>query len=141
MPESFRFRKVAIAAVVVLGTVPALAACSSSSSGGGTPSPSASTTASTPGAIQTTKKPKASGPAGVITAPASTSPTKGALGGSEVFPHIDAQTGKSLQSRLAKFAGVRTVTYYPQFKQLQIYFTSTATDSQKEAAIKAVTSS
>jgi hypothetical protein len=36
-------------------------------------------------------------------------------------------------------AGVRTVTYYPQFHQLQVYYASDATGAQRTAVYDVVT--
>lgn len=130
----------ALAAIVAAG-------CSSSSSGG-TPSANGSTgpggqgTSGPAPAPTHTKKPNAGGPAGPktqVTTPTSVAPTKGAIGGSYVFPHITQKQSKHLTARLVKMSGVRNATYYTNFKQLQVYFTDTATQDQKEAVVRAVT--
>jgi hypothetical protein len=130
-----------VAALAVMVT----AGCSSSSSSG-TPSGNGSTAPGTPGsstpAPTHTKSPDAGGPAGPktqVTTPTTVAPTKGAIGGSEVFPHITPSEGKHLTARLLKLPGVRSATYYTNFKQLQVYFDDNATQDQKAAAARAVT--
>lgn len=133
-------------AVAALGFATVGAACSSSGStpsAGGAPSTGSTVT---PGPGGGTAKPKhthtpaATGPAGKITAPASIAPTTGAEGGSETFPHINASQEKHIVHHVLKMAGVLRATWYPQFKQIQVYFTTGATAAQRQAVISYVTS-
>jgi hypothetical protein len=122
------------------------AGCSSSSSGGQAPSASGSTAPGSAGSSEPapthTSSPKVVGPAGgkaQVTAPTTVAPTKGATAGSEVFPHIAPSRRKDLQSTIGKLAGVQTVTYYTNFKQLQVYWVKGVTAAQKAAVVHAVT--
>lgn len=122
------------------------AGCSSSSSSG---PPSAGGGSSAPGSQSSsgpapkpthTKTPNAGGPAGTktqVTTPTTVAPTKGAIGGSVVIPHVAANQRKHLSAELAKLPGVRNITYYTNFKQLQVYFTDAATQDQKAAVLRA----
>lgn len=116
----------------------ALAGCSGSSSSGGSGSPSASArpTETIGGPFLTS--PGAVGPNGHITAPASNAPSRTSPGGSEVFPHVSNAERKRLTTPLLKFAGVRTVTYYPQFRQLQIYYKAGTTSAERDAVYRYV---
>ena len=105
------------------------AGCSSSSSGGATPLPT----------FPIRTSPGAYGPSGDITAPASNPPGVGVPGGTEIFPHVTAAQGKKLTRHLVGTSGVRTATYYPQFRQLQVYFTATATTADRDRVYHYVT--
>lgn len=123
---------IATAGICLLATV---AACSSGSS-----SPSAHTTPTQAPASADMHGHKATGPNGFITAPASNPPSSGVPGGSEVFPHIDTKLDKQLYPKLLKMAGVRSVAYYPDFNQLQVYYATDATADERQAVYTYVTS-
>jgi hypothetical protein len=131
MTAPSRRRVSTIALAGAAGLVLTTAACSSggssSSSGGATPRPT-STLAE-------------QGPAGNVqlTAPATLPPTKGAPGGSTVFPTIAPTESRKLQSEVAKLPGVRTVTYYTNFHQIQVYFDAGATADQRNAVERLIT--
>lgn len=127
-----------IAGVVLAAAVavPVLAACSSSSS----PATKAAASASARASALASKygitpipdlAPGAHGPNGDITAPASNAPSQTSPGGSEVFPNVSAAQDKQLSKHLSKMHGVQNATYYPQFKQLQVYYTKTATSADR----------
>jgi hypothetical protein len=83
--------------------------------------------------------PGAHGPAGDITAPTSAPPNPTSPGGYEIFPNVTAAQRNQMGNHLVKIHGVRTVTYYPQFKQLQIYFTASATSADRKRVYRYVT--
>jgi hypothetical protein len=56
-----------------------------------------------------------------------------------VFPHIAPSQRKQLQARIAKLGGVQTVSYYTNFKQLQVYWAKGVTAAQKAAVVRVVT--
>ncbi|HWC33777.1 MAG TPA: hypothetical protein VG650_03005 [Mycobacteriales bacterium] len=125
-----------------VAALPVLAGCSSSSSGGQTAAEASANARAS--ALGITPIPSlaagAHGPNGDITAPASNPPSKTSPGGSEVFPHItDGKRLDRLRNHLSKFAGVQTVTYYPQFKQLQVYYAKTATSADRARVYDYVT--
>lgn len=134
---SYRGRAGIAAAVLAL---PALAACSSSSSGGQSAakaresaSAAASAAASRLGVTPIPDlAPGGHGPNGDITAPVTNAPSKTSPGGSEVFPNVSSAQSKRFAKHLSKLAAVRTVTYYPQFDQLQVYFTDTASAADRK---------
>jgi hypothetical protein len=139
--EAFVRRPAAHGALATLGLAAAAAAaislggCSSSSSAGSAGSPSGIGTptfhATAPGVY---------GPNGNITAPATNAPSSGSPGGSVVFPHVSAKQRPMLANHLAKFPGVRTVTYYPQFHQLQVFYFADATSTDRQRVYRYVTS-
>jgi hypothetical protein len=112
--------------------VATLGACSGSSSSGGSPSASPTSSAQIGGPPLATAG--AAGPNGKITAPVSNPPRPGVPGGSEVFPHVTQSAYRHLINPMKKLAGVRAVTYYPQFNQLQVYFDKGVTGAQRQAA-------
>lgn len=127
-----------IAGVTAVLMVPALAACSGSSSDAqsqaeASASARASALASKLGiTIPPTLAPGGHGPNGDITAPASNAPSKTSPGGSVVFPNVNTQQARKIVARLIKFKFVRSAPYYPQFDQLQVYFTDTATSANRQ---------
>jgi hypothetical protein len=125
--------------------VPALAACSGSSTdqqakAEASANARASAIASKLGiTIPPSLAPGGHGPNGDITAPASNPPNKLSPGGDEVFPNIPG--GKELdkvRNHLSKFPGVRTVTYYPQYDQLQVYYSTKATNANRDRVYRYV---
>jgi hypothetical protein len=134
---------------VVLASSAALTACSGSSAGtaaGSTPTGSESAgtggmpSGSSPPATTTTLgKPGPGGPSGAITAPVYTSPTPGASGGYYVFPNISRADDRRLGPKVLKQKGVRSIAYLSQVRQLEVYFTNNATDSDRQAVYDLVT--
>jgi hypothetical protein len=112
----------------------ALTACSSSSSGG---SGGSDGNASSPAPVVTS--PGAYGPNGKITKPAYNPPSSTSPGGSTVYPKISKQDRKKIANHVIKMPGVRTVTYYPQFKQIQVYFKAGTPSEQRQAVYRYIT--
>ncbi|HVV74972.1 MAG TPA: hypothetical protein VHC43_02975 [Mycobacteriales bacterium] len=137
------YRATAGLAVVALAAVPALAACSSSSSSGKPVSKAEASASAIASKLGVTPIPSLApgghGPNGDISAPASNAPSKTSPGGSEVFPNVTSKERDKIGTHLTKLPGVQTVTYYPQFRQLQIYFTSTATAADRAKVYRYVT--
>lgn len=120
-----------------------LAGCSGSSSTGGSAAPGDSGTTGVIGSsthAATSTGPQ-TGPNGSITAPVSNPPSKGSTGGSEIFPKISKGRYEHLVPKLDKQAGVRSTAYYPQSRELQVYFKPNTSSSQRQAVIRTVTGS
>jgi hypothetical protein len=132
MPSRRKSRSATIAASVCL--LVSAAACSSSSS------PAANPTPSGPPPPTSLHGHRAGGPNGVITTPASNPPSSSVPGGSETFPHVDPKTDRRILDSVLALPGVAHAAYYPQFKQFQVYFTTSATSADRDAVYRYVTS-
>jgi hypothetical protein len=118
--------------------IPLLAGCSGSSSSGSTPQSSAEASANArASSLGISPIPGLSagghGPNGDITTPVSNSPSKTSPGGSVVFPNVSGKEADRVYNHLLKMPGVRSVPYYPQFDQLQVYFDKGATAADRTA--------
>ncbi|HVT21036.1 MAG TPA: hypothetical protein VHE57_06585 [Mycobacteriales bacterium] len=144
MPTAHEDGSAAPAAARLLGVgvvaLAALTACSGSSSGGsgGSAASGGSGGAATSPAPSATK-PGAYGPNGKITKPAYNPPSSTSPGGSTVYPRISQHERKKIANHVIKMPGVRTVTYYPQFKQIQVYFKPGTTTEQRQAVYRYIT--
>jgi hypothetical protein len=127
-----------IAGIAAVAMLPALAACSSSSSGGLTKAEQSASAAASAAASRLGISPVPSlapgghGPNGDISSPVANPPSKTSPGGSEVFPNVSQANSAKFTRHLNKVKGVRAVTYYPQFDQLQVYFSKSATTAARE---------
>jgi hypothetical protein len=127
-----------IAGIAAILMIPALAACSSSSSGGQSEAEQSASAAASAAASRLGISPIPSlapgghGPNGDITSPVANPPSKTSPGGSEVFPNVSQADSAKFTRHLNKVKGVRAVTYYPQFDQLQVYFSKSATTAARE---------
>jgi hypothetical protein len=130
-PTAPRITRGAPCAVLLALATTLLAGCSGSSSGGTAAAPEGTAASSSP--LPGATVPGVHGPNGDITAPASNPPSSTSPGGSTVFPKISARQRTPIDNHLVTMPGVRTVAWYPQFQQIEVYYKAGTTSSERQA--------